>query len=204
MLKKLPHRQGVGNPRHYDILGALQFNLLVKLDLRENHKLLDIGCGNLRAGRLFITYLKPGNYFGIEPNKWMIDQAIVYELGKDFIELRNPKFDYNSDFDLSTVWKDKKKFDYILAHSIISHTTIEQTEKIINEVKKVLSKNGKFVFTYAEGNINNTKKEYLYFKKVKYKNEFIKSLLNKNGLSYKKLNVSSPNKQTYILAERIV
>ena len=28
--------------------------------------MLEIGCGNLRAGRLFIDYLDAGNYYGID------------------------------------------------------------------------------------------------------------------------------------------
>ncbi len=28
--------------------------------------MLDIGCGNLRGGRLFIDYLDAGNYYGID------------------------------------------------------------------------------------------------------------------------------------------
>src|SRR5438128_572554 len=51
----------------HDLAAAFQFNLLTRLGLREEDYLLDIGCGALRAGRLFITYLLPGRYFGVEP-----------------------------------------------------------------------------------------------------------------------------------------
>src|SRR5690242_11872125 len=67
-----PHyRSFVGPPERYDLLAALQFNLLTSLGLREYHSLLDIGCGSLRAGRLFMTYLLPGNYCGVEPEQWL-------------------------------------------------------------------------------------------------------------------------------------
>jgi len=66
----------VGPPTQYDFMGATQFRLLCTLDLRANHYLLDFGCGSLRAGRLFISYLDEGRYFGIEPNKWLIEDAI--------------------------------------------------------------------------------------------------------------------------------
>ena len=29
-------------------------------------RMLEIGCGNLRAGRLFIDYLDAGDYYGID------------------------------------------------------------------------------------------------------------------------------------------
>ncbi len=61
-----PHyRAYVGPPLEYDLVGASQFRLLTTLGLRAGHRCLDLGCGSLRAGRLLIPYLDPGNYFGI-------------------------------------------------------------------------------------------------------------------------------------------
>ena len=47
----------VGPPAQYDFMGGTQFRLLSTLGLRANHSLLDFGCGSLRAGRLFLSYL---------------------------------------------------------------------------------------------------------------------------------------------------
>jgi cyclopropane fatty-acyl-phospholipid synthase-like methyltransferase len=47
----------VGPPTQYDFMGATQFRLLCTLGLREQHKVLDFGCGSLRAGRLLLSYL---------------------------------------------------------------------------------------------------------------------------------------------------
>jgi len=63
------YRAYVGPVEKYDLVAANQFNLLTMLGLRENHFLLDVGCGSLRGGRLFIPYLLPHHYFGIEPNE---------------------------------------------------------------------------------------------------------------------------------------
>ncbi|MDP6144025.1 MAG: hypothetical protein QGF49_07785, partial [Candidatus Marinimicrobia bacterium] len=88
----------VGPPTQYDFMGATQFRLLSTLGLRANHSLLDFGCGSLRAGRLFLTYLDEGAYFGIEPNKWLIEDAIKNQIGKDLATLKKPNFDHNGDF----------------------------------------------------------------------------------------------------------
>ena len=72
----------VGAPAQYDFMGATQFRLLCTLGLRVNHCLLDFGCGSLRAGRLFINYLDEQKYYGIEPNKWLIEDAINNQVGK--------------------------------------------------------------------------------------------------------------------------
>src|SRR5271169_3068223 len=75
------YRAYVGPPEDYDLISAMTFNLLTSLGLRQNHALLDIGCGSLRCGRLFIPYLNAGNYTGIEPNQWLIDEGIRREVG---------------------------------------------------------------------------------------------------------------------------
>jgi hypothetical protein len=62
------YRAFVGPFEQYDVIGASQFALLYALGLRQHHRLLDVGCGSLRAGRMLIAYLEPGNYAGIEPN----------------------------------------------------------------------------------------------------------------------------------------
>ena len=67
----------VGPPALYDFMGATQFRLLTTLGLRDTHNLLDFGCGSLRAGRLLIPYLLPGRYFGVEPNAWLVEEAII-------------------------------------------------------------------------------------------------------------------------------
>ena len=56
--------RAVGNSdrRHWRESGARQFDYLRKHGLRPGHRLLEIGCGNLRAGWRFIDYLEPGGY----------------------------------------------------------------------------------------------------------------------------------------------
>ena len=56
---------------------------LDRLELDGDERVLDIGCGSLRAGRLFIPYLLPGHYYGLEPEKWVVDEAIKNEIGEE-------------------------------------------------------------------------------------------------------------------------
>ena len=88
----------VGSPNQYDFMGATQFRLLCILGLREKHQILDVGCGSLCTGRLFISYLDRDRYFGIEPNKWLIEDAINNQVGKDLVSIKKLQFDYDSDF----------------------------------------------------------------------------------------------------------
>ena len=47
-------------------LGEMQFDYLAEHGLAPGHRMLDIGCGNLRAGWRFIAHLDTGNYYGID------------------------------------------------------------------------------------------------------------------------------------------
>lgn len=135
----------VGPPREWDFMGATQFRLLAALGIREHHKLLDIGCGSLRAGRLLIAYLSQGNYYGIEPNTWLIDEAIEKELGRDLVKLKQPNFSASSKFDAESFGV---KFDFIVAQSIFSHAGPELVHDAFEQIGKTLSRDGLALVTF--------------------------------------------------------
>jgi hypothetical protein len=58
----------VGSQTHdrWLALGQMQFDHLVEHGLRPEHRMLDIGRGNLRGGWHFIGHLHVGNYYGFE------------------------------------------------------------------------------------------------------------------------------------------
>ena len=90
----------VGLPDRYDFMGATQFRLLTSLGLRAHHKLLDFGCGSLRAGKLFIPYLDAANYHGQDPNEWLIRDGIENELGADIKKVKKPHFSNLDSFEV--------------------------------------------------------------------------------------------------------
>lgn len=136
----------VGPAAQFDFMGATQFRLLTTLGLRHHHKLLDIGCGSLRAGRFFLSYLDAGNYYGIEPNQWLIDEATQKDFGAEFIRLRAPHLSNNGDFDGSEFGV---KFDFIVAQSIFSHTGPELVQQALRNAKRTLHENGLFLATFV-------------------------------------------------------
>jgi hypothetical protein len=131
----------------YDLMGGLQFALLLALGLRENHKLCDVGCGSLRAGRLFIPYLEPDNYFGVEPEQWKIEAGLSNEVGAEMVASRRPTFDYFADFGLERFGVE---FDYVLAQSVFSHTYLDLTMEGLRAIRSTLSPDGVFVGTFWE------------------------------------------------------
>jgi PPOX class probable F420-dependent enzyme len=138
------YRNFVGPGDQYDMIGAAQFALLYALGLREGHRLLDIGCGSLRAGRMIIPYLKTGGYVGVDPNPWLIDEALEHELGRDILDVKQPRFDRTGDFELEHLGR----FEFVLAHGVATNTGPALVPRLLCAVKATLAPNGLSAVTF--------------------------------------------------------
>ncbi|MGA2582752.1 MAG: class I SAM-dependent methyltransferase [Tepidisphaeraceae bacterium] len=188
------HRKFIGPPDRYDLNSAMQFNLLTALGLREEHTVLDIGCGSLRAGRLLITYLKPGKYFGIEPEQWLIDEGIDCEIGRDMIRIKQPTFNNDTNFTLTSFGK---QFDFIIAQSIFSHASVAQIRRCLSEAKKSLAATGVFAATIFPGETNYDGTEWVYPGCVKYTLEYFAKVVAEEGMAAKPLDWMHPKGQKW-------
>ncbi len=187
----------VGPPGRYDFMGATQFRLLCTLGLRANHYLLDFGCGSLRAGRLFIGYLDERRYFGIEPNKWLIEDAINNQVGKDLILLKKPQFDYNSDF-VTDVFS--QQFDFIIAQSIFSHAGSDLISIALRNFKESLKPNGLIAATFVEGNQDFDGNGWVYRRCVNYRPSTIKRFAEEADLFIIRIPWYHPGQTWYLLS----
>jgi hypothetical protein len=190
------YRAFVGPPEKYDLVGAMQFNLLAFLGLREVHSLLDIGCGSLRAGRLFISYLLPGHYFGIEPEQWLIEEGIRNECGKDLINIKSPVFSNDSNFTCTAFGQ---KFDFILAQSIFSHASQAQITRCLSQAKECMKPTSVFAATFLEGEENYVGSEWLYPSCSTYTMTRMVELAEEVGLICKAIDWPHPNQQTWVV-----
>ena len=89
---------------------------LVKQGLRPSHVLLDIACGSLRAGRLLIPYLAPGNYLGIDKHSEVIEAGKANEIEAGVLKAQRPEF-----VDCFSFEKFSKRPDFCIAQSLFSH-----------------------------------------------------------------------------------
>lgn len=143
---RFDYRRWVGQADTYDVLSGLQFAILFALGLRDTHKVVDIGCGSLRAGRLLIPYLHPRGYCGIDPFEQFIDEGLRAELGRDICDVKQPRFSHRDDFDLRDFGE---RFDFALAQSIYSHTHPELLVTALTHVREVLAPGGLLVGTWV-------------------------------------------------------
>jgi len=119
------YRSYVGPPGRYDLISAMVFNLLTSCGLRQDHKVLDVGCGSLRVGRLLIPYLNVGGYCGIEPNKWLVYDGLKNEVGLSQYKRKKPAFIFGDSFSSRN---ESFGFDYCFAQSIFSHCGVDLVE----------------------------------------------------------------------------
>lgn len=192
------HRRDVGPVKRYDVMGAMQFNILVSLGLRDTHRLLDFGCGSLRGGRLFIPYLNAGLYAGVEPHVGLVEAGLQQELGypPGWYGPKRPQFYYFDDFMISR--HVPGQFDYVLAQSILSHAGEDVAETIIREVAAVLKPGGTFVATFFEGHAPR-QQGWLGKGITAYPLSWISEIAAKHGLDCQRLRIKHPAGQTWVV-----
>ena len=138
------NNEGVFSGGGYDDFheaGENQFSTLLHFGLKDSSRVLDIGCGCLRGGRWVIPFLNRNRYFGIEPNKEMLDAGKRIVIGEETLSEKAPTFDTNSEFDFSVF---DVIFDYVIARSVWTHSSKEQIEKMLDQF--LLHSNEKSIF----------------------------------------------------------
>ncbi len=188
----------VGPAEEYDFMGASQFRLLCTLGLRARHKLLDFGCGSLRAGRLFLPYLNEGCYYGLDPNRWLIEDAIKFQVGQDLLRIKKPLFSYNDRFSLDEFETD---FDFILAQSVLTHVGIDLVRLCLQNFAKQLKPDGLILATFMEGESDTEGDVWEYPLCVTIRPSTIQQLANDAELEGIAIPWFRPRQTWYVLAK---
>ena len=186
------YRAYVGPPEDYDLIAAMTFGLLVALGLRQHHMLLDVGCGSLRVARLLIPYLNPGNYFGIEPNRWLVEEGIERETGADLLRIKRPTFVFaDSARDLAA----DVRFDFIVAQSVFSHTGPDLLRRWIEELAPRLKPSGALAATFLPDARDHEQPGWFYPDCVKYTPQTLERIAGGAGLRFALLDWRHPRQQ---------
>ncbi|MGP3927560.1 class I SAM-dependent methyltransferase [Streptomyces sp. 8N616] len=158
-------------------LGAMQFEYLLGHGLRPEHRMLEIGCGNLRAGWRFIEYLQPGHYYGVDISPDILAAAqdtLVRQGLQDRLPTLTPVRD------LTLRFLPESRFDVVHAHSVFSHSPLPVIEECLANIGRVLAPGGWFDFTFdrTEGKEHQVLREDFY-----YRTETLLALAAKYGLT---------------------
>lgn len=137
----------VGSRSHEEWLqhGQLQFDYLRRHGLRPSDRMLEIGCGNLRAGWLFIDYLDPGNYYGLDisPDILLDGQRTLAEFG---LQAKLPHLALVDD--LTFGFLPSAHFSVVHAHSVFSHSPRHVIGECLASVGRVMAPGAFFDFTF--------------------------------------------------------
>lgn len=185
------YRAYVGPPKRYGTLTLLQMSLLAALGVEETDKVLDFGCGSLRLGRSLIPFLHSGNYFGIDPNGWLMDEGFSNETGDALRTVKSPVFSEDDAFDCSVF---ETPFDFIMAQSIITHAGADNTKALIEGAARALKNDGIMVLSYLKGEegIDLPMEPWTYPFNVPYPESWLKSVCADNGLVWRQLDWHHP------------
>ncbi len=145
-----------GPPELFEDAGRKMLMVLLNEGLMPYSKVLDIGCGCLRGGYWVIRFLNSQGYYGIEPNKAMLAEGLNCLFSRETLELKNPSFDHNEDFDVSVF---NTKFDYFLARSIWTHASKQQISVMLDGFAN--HTNPKAVFLTSFVNAKLESEEYM-------------------------------------------
>jgi hypothetical protein len=146
---------------------------------------------------LLIPYLEPGGYFGIEPNRWLVDEAIRRELGQALLDRKLPQFLHVDDFALSRFGVE---FDYVLAQSIFSHTYPDMLSTALRATARVLAPSGLLVATYVVGQGNEQGSGWRYPECVTYTWQQICQECERSGLSARWVDWPHPRQHWFVAA----
>jgi ubiquinone/menaquinone biosynthesis C-methylase UbiE len=107
--------------------------------------LLDIGCGSLRGGVEFISYLHAQNYLGLDSSNRLIQAGIKEELGRRLLKLKSPEFVVSNSFEFE---KFSKKPDFALAHSTFTHLTESDIRLCLENLRRFVNPGCRLYATY--------------------------------------------------------
>lgn len=101
--------------------------------INRNYKILDFGCGDGRYFPFFSDIVHIDNIYGVDISQTRIDRCI--DLGfKQVFKIDNPELPFEDSF-----------FDLINFDQVIEHIPTGDVEQYLQELQRVLSKNGLIV-----------------------------------------------------------
>lgn len=154
---------GTPSPERWNALGRMQFDYLVGHGLQPGDHLLEIGCGNLRAGRHFIGYLETGHYHGVD-----ISPDILLAAQQTIVDHRlQDKLPHTTLVDdMRLAYLPAGRFRVVHAHSVFSHSPLHVIEDCFRHVGRLLAPDGFFDFTYnrTDGTEHDVLREDFYFR----------------------------------------
>jgi hypothetical protein len=133
---------------------------LKDLGLEESSMLLEIGCGPLRLGRMFIQFLARGHYHCVDPTRELIQDGIKFELGYDLLQRKLPSFSLSEEFRAppglskslvgfdAAATGESPTYTFMVAISIFTHTGDDLLREALTNLKSRFATNTRLLATF--------------------------------------------------------
>ncbi len=124
---------------HHHVYGRPWFvgrdycDLLLSRGLRPEDKLLDFGCGSMRAGIWTAAYLDEGSYFGIDSHRASLDIALNYEVPLHGLEHKQPQLLHSTEFRIDLL---DTVFDFVFCASVFRHLSPEERPRALRAIRE--------------------------------------------------------------------
>lgn len=136
-----------------------QIKFLLEHGLKQDHYLLDHGCGVLRGGIPIIDYLEKSHYYGIEKDPKRLEEGLA-ELKESNLTHKTPRLsiDYTN-IDL--------KFDYVWSFQVFIHLSDEILANELLNISNILKDDGVCFATVVitPNKLNFSWREYSFVKR---------------------------------------
>lgn len=156
LVAKGQHREFIGGM--WNEIGKLQFEYLKDKGLNPEDKLLDVGCGSLRGGVHFVSYMMAKHYYGFDLNMSLIAAGLNIEIENlrlsHKVDPRN--FSTAPDFQYPEHWP---SMDMALALSLFTHLNYTSICTCLKNTAHILKKGGRFyasIFEVSQENVENS------------------------------------------------
>ncbi len=130
----------------WEEIGTAQFAFMVRQGLTPQDIFVDVACGSLRGGTLFIAYLEPGHYLGIDQHAWLIKAGLQHEISRRLRKEKQPEFVISDRFAFHEF---RKRPNYGLAQSLFSHLTKGDILLCLRNLRPHMQTGGRFFATFA-------------------------------------------------------
>tara|TARA_B100001123_G_scaffold446040_1_gene599234 strand:+ start:8177 stop:8944 length:768 start_codon:yes stop_codon:yes gene_type:complete len=158
---------------------------LIDHGLKPEHRLLDYGCGVLRAGRYLIPYLNRGHYVGIDISKNRIRKGHLV-LSSAGIS----RDDYEVHLTKDCLLKELKnqRFDVVWANSVLTHMPEQDIRLFLRALKSHFKQGGTFFFTFSPSErLSLTIPKQEKIKNFYYPTNYLKNLFKECGYNFELL-----------------
>jgi len=152
---ELAGEQFIGGPvKDFARVGQHCLEVLKAEGMLKTSRVLDFGCGSLRAGGWLIEYLEPGNYYGIEPSIDMVKVGMEIFPPEIAERVDDDHFSSNDAMDMAVFGE---SFDYVLARSVWTHASKNQIDKMLGSFANSTAPEGKLLASYRPASIIATR-----------------------------------------------